>query len=95
MSAVPIELVGKLAKATVDSACRGDEYLTVPPWFRTTYFIKMLCPEPVDWFNRWFSITEPGIPQTEAISKKVIDLPGLKDILWPDSVRSPKIKSNR
>lgn len=94
MSAVPIELVGKLAKATVNSACRGDEYLTVPPWFRTTYFIKMLCPEPVDWFNRWFSITEPGIPQTEAISKKVIDLPGLKDILWPDSVRSPKIKSN-
>ncbi|KAI3455066.1 hypothetical protein Pfo_011729 [Paulownia fortunei] len=94
MSAVPIELVVRCAKAIVNSACRGDKYLTVPPWFRTTFFVKMLCPEAVDWFNRWFSITEPGIPPTEAISKKIIDLPGLKDILWPDSVRSPKIKSN-
>ncbi|XP_011073098.1 11-beta-hydroxysteroid dehydrogenase-like 6 [Sesamum indicum] len=94
MSAIPIELVGRCAKAIVDGACRGDKYLTVPPWFRTTFFIKMMLPEATDWFNRWFSITEPGIPATEAISKKVVDLPGVKDILWPDSVRSPKIKAN-
>ncbi|PIN23589.1 putative dehydrogenase [Handroanthus impetiginosus] len=94
MTAVPIELVGRSAKAIVNSACRGDKYLTVPSWFRTTFFIKMLCPEATDWFNRWFLITEPGIPPTEAISKKIIDLPGLKDILWPDTVRSPNIKSN-
>ncbi|KAL7139624.1 hypothetical protein ABFS83_09G065600 [Erythranthe nasuta] len=92
MSAVPIERVARLAESTVNAARRGDKYLTVPPWFKTTLFIKMFCPEGVDWFNRWFSITEPGIPQTEAISKKVVDLPGLKDLLWPDSVRSPKIK---
>ncbi|KAL0441900.1 UNVERIFIED_CONTAM: 11-beta-hydroxysteroid dehydrogenase 1A [Sesamum radiatum] len=94
MSAIPVELVGRCAKAIVDGACRGDKYLTVPPWFRTTFFIKMMLPEATDWFNRWFCITEPGIPATEAISKKVVDLPGLKDILWPDSIRSPKIKTN-
>ncbi|KAL6584353.1 hypothetical protein OROMI_003642 [Orobanche minor] len=94
MSAVPIELVVRLAKATVDSACRGDKYLTVPPWFKTTFLVKLLLPEAVDWFNRWFFITGPNIPPTEAISKKVVDLPGVKDIVWPDSVRSPKIKTN-
>ncbi|KAL0342305.1 UNVERIFIED_CONTAM: 11-beta-hydroxysteroid dehydrogenase 1A [Sesamum calycinum] len=94
VSAIPVELVGRCAKAIVDGACRGDKYLTVPPWFRTTFFIKMMLPEATDWFNRWFCITEPGIPATEAISKKVVDLPGLKDILWPDSIRSPKIKTN-
>ncbi|KAL0318898.1 UNVERIFIED_CONTAM: 11-beta-hydroxysteroid dehydrogenase 1A [Sesamum angustifolium] len=94
MSAIPVELVGRCAKAIVAGACRGDKYLTVPPWFRTTFFIKMMLPEATDWFNRWFCITEPGIPVTEAISKKVVDLPGLKDILWPDSIRSPKIKTN-
>lgn len=94
MSAVPIEMAGRCAKAIVNSACRGDKYLTWPPWVGTTFFIKTLCPEVVDWFNRWYLITDPGVPSTQAISKQIIDLPGLKDILWPDSVRSSKIKSN-
>ncbi|KAL3621572.1 hypothetical protein CASFOL_036484 [Castilleja foliolosa] len=94
MSIVPVELVRKLAKAVVDGACRGDKYITVPAWIRTTFFVKLLCPEVIDWFNRWFCITEPRMPPTEAISKKAIDLPGLKDIIWPDSIRCPKIKSN-
>ncbi|KAG8379454.1 hypothetical protein BUALT_Bualt07G0090200 [Buddleja alternifolia] len=94
MSATPIERVERLAKAVVNSASRGDKYLTVPPWFKMTFFIKMLLREAVDWFNHWFFIPEPGVPPTEAVSKKVVDIPGLKDILWPDSVRSPKIKTN-
>lgn len=94
MSGVPIEMVGQCAKAVVKSACRGDKYLTWPPWVRTTFFIKTLCPEAVDWFNRWYLLTHPGVPPTQALSKKLIDLPGLKDILWPDSVRSPTIKTS-
>ncbi|CAA0831761.1 11-beta-hydroxysteroid dehydrogenase 1A [Striga hermonthica] len=93
MSAVPIELVGRFAKATVNSACREDKYLTIPPWFRTTYYVKLLCPELIDWFNHWFCMTGPGVPETEAISYKLIQIPGLKDAIWPDSVQSPKIKS--
>ncbi|KAH6807866.1 hypothetical protein C2S51_028974 [Perilla frutescens var. frutescens] len=94
ISAAPIETVQRCAEAIVNSACRGDKYLTWPPWFRMTFFVKTLCPELVDWFNRWYFVTDPGVPPTQAISKKIIDLPGLKDILWPDSVRSAKIKTS-
>jgi short-subunit dehydrogenase len=94
MSAVPIEMVGRCAEAIVKSACRGDKYLTWPPWMNSVFLVKTLCPQVVDWFNRWYLLTEAGVPPTEAISKKVIDLPGLKDMLWPHSLRSPKIKTN-
>lgn len=94
VSAVPIELVGRCAKEIVDSVCRGDKYLTVPTWYWPTFYGKILLCEAFDWFNRWFSATEPGIPPTQAISKMLIDLPGLKEMLWPESVMSPKIKTN-
>ncbi|KAG6404178.1 hypothetical protein SASPL_136418 [Salvia splendens] len=92
MSAVPVETVGRCAEAVVKSACRGDSYLTWPPWMGATFFVKALCPEAVDWFNHWYLLTDPGVPPTQAISKKVVDLPGIKDIMWPDSIRSPTIK---
>ncbi|KAL1541815.1 11beta-hydroxysteroid dehydrogenase [Salvia divinorum] len=94
MSAVPVETVGRCAGAVVKSACRGDSYLTWPPWMGATFFVKALCPEAVDWFNHWYLLTDPGVPPTQAISKKVVDLPGVKDIMWPDSIRSPTIKTN-
>ncbi|KAG6401880.1 hypothetical protein SASPL_138748 [Salvia splendens] len=92
MSAVPVETVGRCAEAVVKSACHGDSYLTWPTWMGATFFVKALCPEAVDWFNHWYLLTDPGVPPTQAISKKVVDLPRIKD-MWPDSFRSPTIKT--
>ncbi|KAL2482699.1 11-beta-hydroxysteroid dehydrogenase 1A [Forsythia ovata] len=92
ISAVPIETAERCAKAIVDSACRGDEYLMEPFWFLSTFYYKMFFPEVIEWFNRWFFLTEPGTPPGEAISKKILDFPGLKKILYPDSLLSPEIK---
>ncbi|KAK4486154.1 hypothetical protein RD792_008822 [Penstemon davidsonii] len=94
MSATPMESVARMAKAAVDSAYRGDRNLTFPFWYEALFLIKICFHEATDLFQRWFFITEPGVPAREAISKKIVDLPLLKDILWPDSIRSPKIKKN-
>ncbi|KZV46487.1 11-beta-hydroxysteroid dehydrogenase 1B-like [Dorcoceras hygrometricum] len=91
MSAVPIKSVGRCSKEIVNSVCRGDKYLVVPSWFRAIFFFKMMCPEAVDWFNRWFCITEPET--MPPMSQKITKFPGLKDVAHPDSVRSPKIKT--
>ncbi|XP_057459471.1 11-beta-hydroxysteroid dehydrogenase A-like isoform X1 [Actinidia eriantha] len=92
MSIVPVETTGRCAKAIVNSACRGEKYLTEPPWFRTTIFWTVFCPEVLEWFSRWFFITEPGIPPKEAPSKKILDLTGLKKYIYPESILSPEIK---
>ena len=92
MSIVPVEIAGRCAKAIVNSACRGEKYLTEPPWFRTTIFWTVFCPEVLEWFSRCFFITEPGILPKEAPSKKILDLTGLKKYIYPESILSPEIK---
>ncbi|GFZ17353.1 hydroxysteroid dehydrogenase 7 [Actinidia rufa] len=59
MSIVPVETAGRCAKAIVNSACRGEKYLTEPPWFRTTIYWMVFCPEVPEWFSHWFFITGP------------------------------------
>lgn len=46
---VPAESTERCAKAIVDSACRGDRYLTEPSWARMTFLLKVLCPEVLEW----------------------------------------------
>lgn len=45
VSAIPVETVRSCAGAIVNSAFRGERYLTEPPWFKVTYFWKVFCPE--------------------------------------------------
>ncbi|KAI8544017.1 hypothetical protein RHMOL_Rhmol08G0262400 [Rhododendron molle] len=92
LSIVPVERVQRGAKAIVDSACRGENFLTEPSWFRTTFFWRLFCPEILDWLNRVFLIPPPGAPPTEALSKNILDLTGLKKYIYPPSLLSPKIK---
>ncbi|XP_058226435.1 11-beta-hydroxysteroid dehydrogenase A-like isoform X2 [Rhododendron vialii] len=92
LSIVPVERVERGAKAIVDSACRGENYLTEPSWFRTTFIWRVFCPEILDWLNHVFLIPPPGAPPTEALSKKILDLTGLKKYIYPPSLLSPVIK---
>lgn len=52
---VPAESAEGCAKAIVKSACKGDMYLTEPPWIRVLFPLKVFCPELVDLGNLWFS----------------------------------------
>nr|XP_027191300.1 11-beta-hydroxysteroid dehydrogenase 1B-like isoform X2 [Cicer arietinum] len=92
ISMVPIRSVTEAAKAIVNSACRGDLYLTEPAWIRTTFYWKMFCPEVLEILNRWLLLS--GSSERETISKKLINLSGLKKYLYPESIRNPKLKPN-
>ncbi|KAL2935744.1 11-beta-hydroxysteroid dehydrogenase 1B [Bienertia sinuspersici] len=87
VSAAPVEPAERCAKAIVDSACRGDRNLTVPSWMKVTVLWKMFLPEVLEWCNHMMSITGPETPPTEAPGKKILDLTGLKRILYPPSIQ--------
>ncbi|KAF8400002.1 hypothetical protein HHK36_015875 [Tetracentron sinense] len=90
----PVASADGTAKAVVDSACRGDRYLTVPWWFGVTFLWKMFSPEVLDWFLRLLYVTGPGISERDAISKKILELTGAKKFLYPASIQSPELKAD-
>ncbi|CAI9265185.1 unnamed protein product [Lactuca saligna] len=92
MSIVPIELATASAMAVVDGGCRGDVYLSEPKWIQTTAYWVVFFPEMVEWVNRWFLWVKVGASPLDAPSKKLLDVPGLRHLAQPDSVRSPEIK---
>ncbi|KAI4336346.1 hypothetical protein L6164_014883 [Bauhinia variegata] len=99
MTSVPVKSVTAAAKAIVNCACRGDPYLTEPAWVSTTFYFKILCPEIVERSNRLVLIPASSKSETETgrntntISKRLLDLSGLKKYLYPGSIRSPHLKS--
>ena len=71
---MPLESADKCAKAIVDSACRGEKYLTEPSWTKVTILWKVFCPEIIDWWNRLLLMTRPGSSHRAAPSKKIFDV---------------------
>nr|GFA31913.1 11-beta-hydroxysteroid dehydrogenase 1B-like [Tanacetum cinerariifolium] len=92
MSIVPMELAAKSAVAIVDGASRRDLYLVVPRWVQTIIYWVPFFPEMVDWLNHWFLLVEPRASPLYAPSKMLLDVPGLRHIVQPDSVISFKIQ---
>lgn len=94
VSAIPVGSASGCAQAIVNSASKGDRYLTQPSWFRVTYLWKMFFPELVEWGYRLSHFSRPGAPHQQAPSKKMLDLTGLKNVVYPSSIQSPEIKTD-
>ncbi|CAL1412902.1 unnamed protein product [Linum trigynum] len=92
VGAVPVASVRSTASAIVKSACRGDKYLTVPAWYRTTWLWKIFCPDAVELAYRLFFTSPPGEPETAAPSKRVLEMTGAQRLLYPESIQNPNIK---
>ncbi|GLU12681.1 hypothetical protein SLE2022_293430 [Rubroshorea leprosula] len=54
---IPIKSAEGCAKAIVRSACRGDKYLTEPLWMKIAFYLKVLCPELVEWVVNGIALT--------------------------------------
>lgn len=96
LSFLPLCKAEDCAKAIVKGACRGERYVTKPTWCRVTYFWKALFPELVDLVLRLLYIAKPLVKAGSPIwslSKRIVDLLGLKEKLYPSSFRSPEIKT--
>ncbi|XP_021775835.1 11-beta-hydroxysteroid dehydrogenase 1B-like [Chenopodium quinoa] len=87
ISAVPVTSAERCAKDIVDNACRGDRYLTVPSWMRVTILWKVFLPEVLEWSNRMLLVAGPERPPTEAPSKKILDLTGIQEVMYPPSIQ--------
>ncbi|CAK9327244.1 unnamed protein product [Citrullus colocynthis] len=91
IGAIPVETVDACARAIVRSACRGDRYLTEPSWYNGLYYLKAFCPEVLEWCYRIFVYTRPGSSAAEAPSKKMLDVTGAKNVMYPPSIHSVEI----
>ncbi|XLU95069.1 11-beta-hydroxysteroid dehydrogenase A [Arachis duranensis] len=92
VSLMPIRSVTEAAKSIVNSACRGDPYLTEPAWIRTTLYLQIFCPQLLEYLSRWTLIS--GTSERDTISKKLLHLSCLKKYLYPESVRNPTLQPN-
>ncbi|XP_021865942.1 11-beta-hydroxysteroid dehydrogenase 1A isoform X2 [Spinacia oleracea] len=93
VSVLPIASGQSCAKAIIDSVCRGDRYVTEPTWYRVSGWWKAFAPELVDWLFSVFYIAKLGDSPTDSLSKKILDLPGLRALVYPSSVYSPGVKT--
>ncbi|XVE63700.1 hypothetical protein DITRI_Ditri07aG0040900 [Diplodiscus trichospermus] len=91
VGSIPVGSVSGCAKAIVNSACRGDRYLTQPSWFSVTYLWKVFFPEVIEWGFRLFYFSRAG---AEAPSKKILDLSGAEEVVYPPTMLSPEIKKD-
>ncbi|CAN6718243.1 unnamed protein product [Malus baccata var. baccata] len=94
VSATPVAKVEGCAKSIVNSACRGDRYLTEPAWFRVTYLWKVFCPELLEWGYRLIYMNRAGSSARDAPSKKILDYTGGKNVLYPESLHTPEVKTD-
>lgn len=76
------------------SVCRGDRYLTEPSWYNSVYYMKVFCPEVLEWFYRIFVYTRPGTSVAEALNKKMLDATGAKNVMYPPSIHSVEIEDD-
>ncbi|KAJ3675804.1 hypothetical protein LUZ60_004846 [Juncus effusus] len=88
----PVERTEAFARSIVKATCRGARYVLEPPWWWGMYYFRVFIPDISEWLIRFLYATPPGVPATENLAKKLVDLPFVKDVLYPPSLRSPKIK---
>ncbi|XP_059638852.1 11-beta-hydroxysteroid dehydrogenase A-like [Cornus florida] len=94
VSVVPIARTESCAKAIVNRACQGERYVTELAWLRVTHWRKLFCPEVIEWIFRMLYLTRPGDSHTEAVSKKILDYTGAKNILDPETLQSTELKTD-
>ncbi|XP_021775833.1 11-beta-hydroxysteroid dehydrogenase 1B-like [Chenopodium quinoa] len=93
VSALPIITGQRCAKAIINSACRGDRYVTEPTWYKVFSWWKAFTPELLDWFFSAFYLIKIGDSSFNSLSKMILDLPGLRAMVYPSSVYSPGVKT--
>ncbi|MCD7464128.1 Polycomb protein sop-2 [Datura stramonium] len=92
ISATPVAKVESCAKTIVNSACRGERYVTIPSWFRVSYLWKVFAPEVLEWMYRLMYLSGPGTSPKDALSKKVADYTGAQNVLYPETLRTTETK---
>ncbi|KAG6521703.1 11-beta-hydroxysteroid dehydrogenase A-like [Zingiber officinale] len=89
---LPIGSTENCAKIIVDGACKGDRTITWPSWYKPFEMVACLAPELVDAFSQSFYTTNAGEDSRETLGKKILNMKGIKKLVYPDSVLSTETK---
>ncbi|KAE8694537.1 11-beta-hydroxysteroid dehydrogenase-like 6 [Hibiscus syriacus] len=90
VNVMPVETAERCAKAIVESACRGDKYLTVPSWMHTTVLWRVFFPEMMDWWNGVMLMAGAGSSSRDAPSKKLLHVAtGIKQLFSLEAFLTP------
>ncbi|KVI06166.1 Glucose/ribitol dehydrogenase [Cynara cardunculus var. scolymus] len=91
----PVGRVAGCARGIVKRAMRGDRYVTEPRWMKMTYVWKVLWPEAVEWTNQLMCMTKVGgESRHDTFGKKILDITGVQNILYPENIQSSEMKSD-
>ncbi|KAJ4818753.1 11-beta-hydroxysteroid dehydrogenase 1B [Rhynchospora pubera] len=85
----PVGQTEKLAQIAIDSACRGEEYVTWPDWYKPFHLLMSLAPEVLNWYSNTFYMTQSDEKQSILI-KRILEATGAKRYLYPNSILSAK-----
>ncbi|KAL6652780.1 hypothetical protein ACP70R_011705 [Stipagrostis hirtigluma subsp. patula] len=88
----PVERVGDFARTVVRDVCRGARYVFEPRWYMGVYLLRACLPELLAWNARLLTVNRVGTPTTDTLGKRLVDLPGVRRLVQPPSLRSPEIK---
>ncbi|XP_078171728.1 11-beta-hydroxysteroid dehydrogenase 1A-like [Carex rostrata] len=83
----PVGQTKKLAQIAIDSACRGEEYVTWPDWYKPFHLLMSLAPEIINWYSSSFYMTKSG-EKNSTLNKRILEATGAKRFLYPDSICS-------
>lgn len=77
------------AKAIVKGAVRGRRYVRTPSWGTVSLLYRVFTPELVDFFLCLLYLTPvPGRKDHAPLSKVLTEIPGVKALLYPSSLRN-------
>ena len=79
------------AKALLRGAMRSERYVRIPFWYTVFLLYRIFAPEVMDFVQALIYLTPtPGRKDGAPISKALIDIPGMKALMYPTTVRSPR-----
>ncbi|MCO5550472.1 hypothetical protein L7F22_003959 [Adiantum nelumboides] len=89
----PVAYAEECAKAMLRGALRNYRYVRVPYWYTVFLLYRIFAPEVLDFLMALvYLVPTPGRKDGAPLSKTIVDIPGMKNILYPHTIRSPRIK---
>ncbi|KAL2935749.1 11-beta-hydroxysteroid dehydrogenase 1B [Bienertia sinuspersici] len=74
-------------------AREGERHVTESTWYKVFRWCRAFWPELIEWVFWVFYLPRFGDSPTASLSKRLMDLPGLRALVYPSSVYSPGVKT--
>ncbi|KAH7290924.1 hypothetical protein KP509_30G069400 [Ceratopteris richardii] len=90
---MPVAYAEECAKAIIRGALRNYKYVRVPYWYTVFLLYRIFAPEVLDFLLALFYLVPtPGRKDAAPLSKALVDIPGVKSILYPSTIRAQRSK---